>query len=400
MTICRFENAIQKKALALHGLIRKIEVKVADELPSAMADIEHAQKEGYWIALKLSYSLGEWLEPALMDKRAPSKNSGAPRMTALVFERAVHEAAWEPPLHPQSGRIISASPRISFNEYREKVSKIKRLLESGDVYQINLTFPIDVEIEGNPESIYREIINLHPVSHAAYIDDGESLVLSFSPELFLSRSGSILTSRPMKGTAPRHRHPAEDLISARALQASIKDRAENAMIVDLLRSDMGKIARFGSVKVEKLFDLERYPSIWTLTSTIKADIGPASFFEILRALFPCGSVVGAPKIAAIRHIRQLEMEDRGLYCGSIGWMAPNGDFSLNVAIRTLALGKNGSGVYGVGGGVVLDSKADLEWSECQWKSRVLGSVSSEGWREANHCTHAKHQELEVNDELM
>ncbi|WP_063888512.1 aminodeoxychorismate synthase component I [Burkholderia ubonensis] len=400
MTICRFENAIQKKALALHGLIRKIEVKAADELPSAMADIEHAQKEGCWIALKLSYSLGEWLEPALMDRNARSMNSGAPRMTALVFERAVHEAAWEPPLHPQSGRIISASPRISFNEYRKKVSKIKRLLENGDVYQINLTFPIGVEIEGSPESIYREIINLHPVSHAAYIDDGESLVLSFSPELFLSRSGSILTSRPMKGTAPRHRHPEEDLISARALQASIKDRAENAMIVDLLRSDMGKIARVGSVRVEKLFDLERYPSIWTLTSTIKADIGQASFFEILRALFPCGSVVGAPKIAAMRHIRQLEMEDRGLYCGSIGWMAPNGDFSLNVAIRTLALGKNGSGVYGVGGGVVLDSKAELEWNECQWKSRVLGNVSSEGWREADHCALAKHRELEIIDEVM
>ncbi|AOK55022.1 aminodeoxychorismate synthase component I [Burkholderia stagnalis] len=379
MTVCRFENAIQKEALALYGLIRKIEVRTAAELPSAMAEIENARKEGRWVALQLGYSLGAWLEPALMDEGTRSTKGDVPRMTALVFERAAHEPAWESPSRPQSGRIVNAAPRIGLGEYRKKISDIKHWLENGDVYQINLTFPIDVEIEGSPELLYREIINRHPVAHAAFIDDGESQVLSFSPELFLSRSGSILTSRPMKGTSPRHRNPEQDLISARTLQASTKDRAENAMIVDLLRNDMGKIARTGSVKVEKLFDLECYPSIWTLTSTIKADIGQASFFEILRALFPCGSVIGAPKIAAMRYIRQLEREDRGLYCGSIGWMAPNGDFSLNVAIRTLVLEKGGAGVYGVGGGVVLDSEADLEWSECQWKSRVLGNVCDEGW---------------------
>lgn len=379
MTVCRFENAIEKKALALYGLIRKIEVRTAGELPSALADIENARKAGCWVALKLSYSLGEWLEPALMNGGARSTHGDAPRMTALVFERAAHEPAWDSSSRQQSGRIVNASPRICFEEYKEKIADIKRWLENGDVYQVNLTFPIDVEIEGNPEFLYRDIINRHPVAHAAYIDDGESQVLSFSPELFLARSGNILTSRPMKGTSPRHRNPEADLISARTLQASTKDRAENAMIVDLLRNDLGKIARVGSVEVEKLFDLERYPSIWTLTSTIKADIGQASFFEILRALFPCGSVIGAPKIAAMRCIRQLEIEDRGLYCGSIGWMAPNGDFSLNVAIRTLVLEQGGAGVYGVGGGVVLDSEADLEWSECQWKSRVLGSVCDEAW---------------------
>ncbi|PCE30494.1 aminodeoxychorismate synthase component I [Burkholderia ubonensis] len=379
MVTCRFEDAIRGSALALHGFVKTISARTADELPQAIADIDKAQQEGRWIALKLAYSLGEWLEPALKEGSAHATDNATPRLTALVFESASNEPAWQSlPVH-RSSRILSARPRIGFDEYREKISAIKRSIENGDVYQINYTLPVDVRFDGDPESLYRNLINLHPVSHAAYIDDGESYVLSFSPELFLSRSAGILTSRPMKGTAPRHRDPEEDRMSARTLQASSKDRAENAMIVDLLRNDMGRIARTGSVTVEKLFDLERYPSIWTLTSTINADIGHTAFFDVLRALFPCGSVVGAPKIAAMRRIRQLEMADRGLYCGSIGWMAPNGDFSLNVAIRTLVLESNGAGVYGVGGGVVFDSEAELEWRECQWKSRVLGDVFGEGW---------------------
>ncbi|WP_321873466.1 aminodeoxychorismate synthase component I [Burkholderia ubonensis] len=379
MVTCRFEDAIRGSAVALHGFVKTISARTADELPRAIADIDHAQQEGRWIALKLAYSLGEWLEPALRAGGAHSADHATPRLTALVFDSASNEPAWKSLPADRSSRILSARPRIGFDEYREKIAAIKRSIENGDVYQINYTLPVDVSFEGHPASLYRNLINLHPVSHAAYIDDGESHVLSFSPELFLSRSGGILTSRPMKGTAPRHADADADRMSARLLQASAKDRAENAMIVDLLRNDMGRIARTGSVTVDKLFELERYPSIWTLTSTISADIGRTPFFDVLRALFPCGSVVGAPKIAAMRRIRQLETTDRGLYCGSIGWMAPNGDFSLNVAIRTLVLESNGAGVYGVGGGMVFDSEANLEWRECQWKSRVLGDVFGDAW---------------------
>ncbi|RQS76983.1 aminodeoxychorismate synthase component I [Burkholderia sp. Bp8963] len=383
MAICRFEDAIRKRALVMHGFSHKIVARTPDELPASFDAIEKAQRDGCWVALMLSFSLGEWLEPALARGDSHPTRHDGPRLTALVFERAVDEAPWGPPLASESGRIVEVAPRIDFSEYQKKIAHIKQWIEAGEVYQINFTLPVDVRMTGEPEGLYRELINRHPVSHAAYIDDGESYVLSFSPELFLSRSGNMLTSRPMKGTAPRHTDPAADLASAEALKASTKDRAENAMIVDLLRNDMGRIARVGSVNVDKLFDLERYPSIWTLTSTIKADVGRTSFRDILRALFPCGSVVGAPKIAAMRYIRQLELDDRGLYCGSIGWLAPDGDFSLNVAIRTLVLDKDGSGVYGVGGGIVLDSEADLEWSECQWKSRILEAGGGEGW--TSHC---------------
>ena len=143
------------------------------------------------------------------------------------------------------------------------------------------------------------------------------------------------------------------------------------MIVDLLRNDLGRLARPGSVRVESLFELERYPSIWTLTSTVSADAPDATLAEVLAALFPCGSVTGAPKIAAMRRIRQMEPEPRGLYCGSVGWLAPDGDFSLNVAIRTLVVDAEGRGTYGVGGGIVADSDPEQEWLECGWKSRIL-----------------------------
>jgi para-aminobenzoate synthetase component 1 len=176
----------------------------------------------------------------------------------------------------------------------------------------------------------------------------------------------------MKGTAPRSNDPLEDQRLGQRLQASEKDRAENLMIVDLLRNDLGRIALPGSVVAEPLFSLEAYPSVWTMTSTIQATIAPETSLEqILRALFPCGSITGAPKVAAMKRIQQTEAQPRGLYCGSVGWLAPNGDFSLNVAIRTLLLKQDGSGLYHVGGGIVHDSVAALEWDECHWKARIV-----------------------------
>lgn len=386
MTICRFENAIAKQALALYGLRRRIEAHAPGEVPAVMAAIEASRQQGHWIALILSYSLGEWLEPALARQaRTSSARSDEPRLTALIFERAETEAAWRPPEVGQVGQIVSACPRISFATYKQRLAQIQGLIEAGNVYQVNYTFPIDVEIVGDPVALYRTLINRHPAAHAAYISIEGQHILSFSPELFLCREGGRVTCRPMKGTAPRYANAVEDQRSARALQASVKDRAENAMIVDLLRNDLGKIARVGSVTVDRLFELERYPSIWTMTSTITADIGQTSLLDILRALFPCGSVTGAPKIAAMRNIHELESVDRGLYCGSIGWLAPSGDFALNVAIRTLLINDKGYGVYGVGGGIVFDSDPELEWLECQWKSRILEANNASAWTRDVHA---------------
>ncbi|WP_050817676.1 aminodeoxychorismate synthase component I, partial [Bordetella pertussis] len=299
------------------------------------------------------------------------REDGRARLTALAFERAEVEAPWPAPATP-AARIVSVAPRMARDDYLRAVDAIRELIAAGELYQVNYTQPLDVRIEGDPRLLYRQIAARHPVGNGAYIEDGERTILSFSPELFVARQGERLVTRPMKGTAPRHADPAEDARLGRELLASDKNRAENLMIVDLLRNDLGRLATPGSVKVDALFSLERYPTVWTMTSTVSAHAPHAGLADVLRALFPCGSITGAPKIAAMRRIRQMEAAPRGLYCGSIGWLAPDGDFSLNVAIRTLVLDRAGHGVYGVGGGIVHDSDAAQEWQECHWKARILG----------------------------
>jgi para-aminobenzoate synthetase component 1 len=376
MTICRFDNASSGRGRALYGLCGRIEVRSAAQLPEAMAAIAASQRRGHWTALLLDYGLGAWLEPALLESAA--SGAGMAGLTALVFERCQDEPAWGPLPGVPPAAVTAVRPRIACADYRAQVERILDGIAAGNFYQVNYTFPLDVTFDGSPESLYRTVLGRHPSAHAAYIadPDGGRHILSFSPELFLCREGARLVTRPMKGTAPRHDDAELDRRAAEALRSSPKNRAENSMIVDLLRNDLGRIARTGTVKVEKLLEVECYPSIWTMTSTLSADVGAASLHDVLRALFPCGSVTGAPKIAAMRCIRDLEPAPRGLYCGSIGWLAPNGDFSLNVAIRTLVVDEPGHGVYGVGGGIVHDSDPAQEWQECQWKARILGAPFS------------------------
>ena len=357
----------------MRGLRERILARTPDELPDAFARIEKARLNGKWIALLLDYELGEWLEPALSHplRQSAADSDKAPRLTALVFDSMQIEKPLEM-LKSDDACVASIVPGLSKSEYVERIAKIHHWIEQGEVYQINATFPLKIQTVGQAETLYRKIAHNHPVAFAAYIEDETRTVLSFSPELFLERHGQTLTTRPMKGTAPRATDTTEDEQLGKALQRSDKNRAENLMIVDLLRNDLGRIANPGTVRADPLFSLEKYPSVWTMTSTITADIPvETSLQQILTALFPCGSVTGAPKIAAMQRIRQTESSPRGLYCGSIGWLAPDGDFSLNVAIRTLVLDQSGSGAYHVGGGIVHNSDAEQEWQECFWKARVL-----------------------------
>ncbi len=410
VTRCRFEDRLAGEAKVLSGLRQRITARSAAELPAAFAAIQTAQRAGCWIALLLDYELGEWFEPALQPTARAAQDAlptptGAAqtqlkprsRLTALVFDSATIETPWslsrivkteaktgiETETETETGTgtetgattpasITSVTASLSQTDYFDRIQKIKEWIAQGEVYQINSTFALNVATQGSAQQLYRQLANQHPSAHAAFIEDDEQTVLSFSPELFLQRHGTTLITRPMKGTAPRSNDPLEDQRLGQRLQASTKDRAENLMIVDLLRNDLGRIALPGSVVAEPLFSLEAYPSVWTMTSTIQATIAlETSLEQILRALFPCGSITGAPKIAAMKRIQQTEAQPRGLYCGSVGWLAPNGDFSLNVAIRTLLLKQNGSGLYHVGGGIVYDSVAALEWDECHWKARIV-----------------------------
>lgn len=393
---CRFEDRLAGEARVLSGLRQRITARSSGELPAAFAAIQAAQSAGHWIALMLDYELGEWFEPALQPTaRAAQATLPTPtgaaqthlkprsRLTALVFDSATIEKPWglkhveDTETETETGvttaaSITSVTASLSQADYFDRIHTIKEWIVQGEVYQINSTFALNVATQGSAQDLYRQLANQHPSAHAAFIEDNEQTVLSFSPELFLQRRGSTLITRPMKGTAPRSNDPLEDQRLGQRLQASAKDRAENLMIVDLLRNDLGRIALPGSVVAEPLFSLEAYPSVWTMTSTIQATIAATTSLEtILRALFPCGSITGAPKIAAMKRIQQTETQARGLYCGSLGWLAPNGDFSLNVAIRTLLLEQDGSGLYHVGGGIVHDSVAALEWDECHWKARIV-----------------------------
>jgi len=398
---CRFENRLAGRALVLQDARACITASHPDELNHAFSRIEAARARGHWVALLLDYELGEWFEPGLGRLEAGADadtHERTPRLTAWVFAHAGHTAPWSAPdQHP----ALHGTLGIRYDAYRDTLEALRAAMARGDFYQVNYTFPIHVTAQGSLEILYRSIANAHPSAHAVWLQDARRSILSFSPELFVARTGDTLTVRPMKGTAPRDADPAQDQRNADALLASEKDRAENLMIVDLLRNDLGRIAAPGSVKVQSLFELERYPSVWTMTSTITAYAPQRTLQDVLRALFPCGSITGAPKIAAMRALHRLEAQPRGIYCGSLGWLAPDGDFSLNVAIRTLEFLHDDPGVdaapnpcaaaeagkvdvaanppqvpvhtgrFGTGGGIVYDSRADLEWQECLWKARVL-----------------------------
>ena len=403
MSISQFENRLTGQALSLDGLVKRVTASHVWELDTAFAQIEQARQQGHWIALLMDYELGEWLEPALQQPQ--SAPDAHPRLTALVYAQMTPSTPWmedsggpmghPDPIHDGSSQasqgqrhrtpaamsqvapgIISVTPCISRDHYIQSIEQIRDWIAQGDVYQVNSTFPLDVVTQGSPSGLYRLLANKHPSAYSAYIEDAQRTVLSFSPELFLKKEGNTLITRPMKGTAPRSDDSILDQRIGLALLNSQKDRAENLMIVDLLRNDLGRVADPGSVQVDALFTLEKYASVWTMTSTIHARIRDGvSFKDILHALFPCGSVTGAPKIAAMQRIRQTETHRRGLYCGSVGWMSPAGDFELNVAIRTLVMDAMGHGRYHVGSGIVYDSVPSKEWEECQWKARILGSAT-------------------------
>ncbi|UCV02534.1 aminodeoxychorismate synthase component I [Dechloromonas denitrificans] len=322
-----------------------------------------------WVVAALDYELGYLLEP----KAAPTgwqADESRPLARFWRFTRCLELSAFEAEawLAEQGGAAAAGigglQPGIPEDEYLVAVEHIKHLIFEGDCYQVNFTFPLTFEWFGTPLDLYARLRQRQPVRYGGFVGDARQGLVSLSPELFVERRGDRLLTRPMKGTAPRS-SPKEDLL------ASEKDRAENLMIVDLLRNDLGRIADNGSVAVERLFDIEDYPSVWQMVSEISARVGGRSFREVLQALFPCGSITGAPKIRAMQIAAQLETCPRQLYTGALGWLAPNGDLRLNVAIRTLELAAGGKGKLGVGSGIVADSRPAAEWQECLLKARFL-----------------------------
>lgn len=260
---------------------------------------------------------------------------------------------------------------MTADDYARRIERIRELIAAGDVYQVNFTYPLTARAPADPLLFWRDMADSRHGRYGSYLDIGSHAIASFSPELFFRQEGDAVETRPMKGTAARGRWADEDAARAKALTESPKERAENLMIVDLLRNDLGRVAVPGSVDVTDLFRVERYRTVWQLTSSIAARTA-AHPVETLAALFPCGSVTGAPKIRAMQIITEVEAQPRGIYTGAIGWFGPGRRACFSVAIRTIEIERSlGAARYGVGGGITWDSAAAAEWDETLRKAKVL-----------------------------
>ena len=350
-----------------------------EEVPACFAAMEAARRDGLWLAGLVSYELGYALEPKLRPlmpggRRSPLMLFGAFRAPAPEDEaRALLAAA-----DPARAALSAPAADWSADDYARRFARVAEWIRAGDFYQTNLTFPMRARAEGRALDLYALLREVQPVRHGALVELGAGpAVLSRSPERFfrVDADGRIEV-RPMKGTAPRDPDPARDAAAARWLAADEKNRAENLMIVDLMRNDLSRIALPGSVRTPELFAVESYATVHQMVSSVTARLPARLPLERLFAgLVPCGSITGAPKVRAMEAIRALEETPRDAYCGAIGWAAPDGSAEFNVAIRTLSLHPGGEAVFNVGGGVVFDSTAEAEYAECLLKAGFVARAA-------------------------
>ena len=328
---------------------------------------EAASRSGKYVAVMLCYEAAPVFDSAFISHPP----SSLPLAWAGIFDECDKEI-WQAPDYYSATEWV---PQVSRLEYNNAIRKIRDLIAAGHTYQVNYTFPLHSIFSGDALGWYHNLCEAQGARYSAFLDLGRYQILSLSPELFFERTKNDVRTKPMKGTARRGRWLQEDQELASSLAESDKDRAENVMIVDLLRNDLGKVSTTGSVKVTTLFDVERFETLWQMTSTVESTLKPGTgLVELMRALFPCGSITGAPKIRTMEIIRQLEPHARGIYTGTIGLLRPGGDCKFNVAIRTLVVdSETGQASFGVGGGITIGSTAESEYEECIVKTHFLSA---------------------------
>ncbi|MCQ1850490.1 aminodeoxychorismate synthase component I [Neorhizobium galegae] len=351
--------------------------RTAAEVLPALQRLEEARLAGQWLAGYVSYEAGyvfeDKLRPLIVDDRP------TPLIAMGIFD---HPSGNDHPLAGPPATIVddgsSQGSFLSelragwdFATYRERFDRLHQHLRNGDCYQANLTMPVAARWHGDPLSAFWSLVARQPVRYGAFVDLGGPVILSRSPELFFSVDADrFIETHPMKGTAPRRATADEDEAIIAEMLADEKTLAENRMIVDLLRNDISVISEVGTLSVPRLFDIETYPTVHQMVSHVRAKLLPEiGFPDILAALFPCGSITGAPKMWAMRILADLEREPRDVYCGAIGWCDPAGPMRFSVAIRTITLFNDEKAVFNVGGGIVFDSKAEAEYDECLLKAR-------------------------------
>jgi para-aminobenzoate synthetase component 1 len=348
---------------------RIIIADTAENFEPAFAAAQAAHEAGKWLAGYFSYEAGYLLEEKL--KPLLPEGRRAPLLCLGVFDKPLLRTVTEPARALTNGPIYDARATWSYEDYERRFVRLHRHLREGDCYQGNLTFPVNARWSGASLAAFNALTERQPVRYGALVDLGGPIVLSRSPELFfeVDDKGWIET-HPMKGTAPRGTTPEDDEQLKEFLRSDEKNQAENRMIVDLLRNDISLVSEVGSLDVPELFRIESYPTVHQMVSRVRAKLLPGlSIRRVFAALFPCGSITGAPKIRAMEILRELENTPRDVYCGAIGWIAPTGRMRFSVAIRTISLFPDGNAVYNVGGGVVFDSTAQEEYRECLLKAR-------------------------------
>ncbi|NQT28577.1 MAG: aminodeoxychorismate synthase component I [Candidatus Omnitrophica bacterium] len=348
--------------------------KPSDNLDLFFRRLEDYSKQGYWLAGYFSYEFGYFLEGAHRFLRGRSKTPLAwvgvcKKPKVISGAKKINRKHSQTPLDKPSYRIGNIRANISQKEYAEKIKKIKYYLEQGLTYQVNFTFKEKFDFKGDLVSLYSDLRKAQPTSYSALIDTNEEKILSLSPELFFRIDKNKIIARPMKGTIKRGQTKKEDSRSKTDLKKSEKVRAENLMIVDLLRNDLGRISKL--VRASKLFNIEKYPTLYQMTSTVEGKLKKnLRLKEVFSSLFPCGSVTGAPKIKTMQIIKKLEKEPRGVYTGAIGYISPKAKSCFNVSIRTVQIKKN-KGELGIGGGIVYDSDAKAEYEEALLKAKFF-----------------------------
>lgn len=365
------QTIIDFKELGLRHLftkpIKELKTRNLDQVEALLQEVEAYQEQGFYAVGYVSYEAA----PAFEKKFAVHP---APLMGEYLLYFTIHEKVETLPF-PEDYEAVDLpanwKEEVEAPAYQEAIKTIHHHIRQGDTYQVNYTVQLSQELKADPLAIYNRLVVEQKAHYNAFIQHDDVSILSISPELFFEQDDRLLTTRPMKGTTRRGLTNQEDLQESAWLKADPKNRAENMMIVDLLRNDMNRISEIGSEQVTRLCQVEQYSTVWQMTSTIESRLRPeVDLVQTFRALFPCGSITGAPKISTMEIIHKTEKAPRGIYCGTIGILLPKGKRIFNVAIRTLQMQGN-QAIYGVGGGITWDSKWESEYQETKQKSAVL-----------------------------
>ncbi len=372
-----FEDRLgDEGAYLFHTPLEHLRCARPEDLPDFFARLEQGQQAGQWWVLAADYEAGCWFEPRLRNLPVTAQMQAWRFAAPTRFDTCAADALLDrayADLSPerQAAGVAAVQASISQAQFCAAIERIQDYIRAGDCYQVNFTYQLQAQTYGSPLALYHRLRARQPVRYGAYCHLPGLHALSLSPELFVQRRASRVLSRPMKGTVRKTGDAHVDEQARAWLSASAKDRAENVMIVDLIRNDLGRVAESGSVRVDQLCAIESYPTVFQMVSDVSATVLERSLAPVFRALFPCGSITGAPKLRAMEIIHELEAQARGLYTGSLGWLAPNGDFNFNVAIRTLVLDQQGGARLGIGAGIVADSVAQAEYQECAAKARFV-----------------------------